>query len=410
MAQSTCLFPRSRRSRRRDYLAAAQSMFDPQQWTDSFTRLQRAMRLSVSLGRKQDPFLAISDAALGMLRRIAPTDPLYFSLRAIELLLEHRVGEPSELPELAMQVAYQSEAGGDLHRACSYLERAESCWKRVKAHDRVEACVRQRARLLEREAVSWAKSDDGAMQADGLIEQAIKAYQSIAGTSHEVVRLKAELQRVRAVAVKHFKQIDRGAIDLTEQAEKASSMVRGKRASEALIALASLACPTPLQRLRQAAVATLASSPLLAMIRREELSHSGRVIHRRPGIEEGDGVARRARTTRSGHARTPAPPWRNRCDGGAHHESDRAGLLRVSIICTADAGRCKAGTKSLDDRHVEPSREDHSTAAESRPARVVGLQPFALGDGQTAQSAVVRQFVDDERWGAVRAVGRWWRR
>lgn len=276
----------------RDYLALAERTYDPRKWVTSFSYLKRALDLAASLGRRNDLFRETSTTTLELLRSAGLQEPLYFSLRVIELLLEHRVGEPAELAVIATQIAADAEAIGDPIRPREYLERAAECWLRAKQTDKREATLRQVAAWLEKQAAVHRAAPDGAMHGAMLIEQAISVHRRAGGASADVERLKLELQGARAEAVAAMPRTDVGTFDITTLTEHARATVQGKPTWEALVALVTLSHPIALDRLRTRAGRSLTDAPLSALADFVRLSRSGQVIDRRPGsLDPGDDQA-----------------------------------------------------------------------------------------------------------------------
>jgi hypothetical protein len=272
-----------------DYLEAANVMYHPEEWSESFTRFQRALRLAATLGRNHPVFGETSGVLLQKLRGAVVDEPLYFSLRMVELFLAQRIGDPAELAATMSNVANLALSKGELDRARKYLECSAQCWKRASDPVKATAALRSVVDLLLQEARAMGSSDEGTIQASLQLEEAIKLLRTIGGASEEIAALKVELQRLRAAAVANFKPLEVGGLDLSAHVARAREAVRGKSAWEALVQVALLWHPVQIDELRRRALDVLKVSPFLAMITKQRFDRSGRVLHRVAGALDGDG-------------------------------------------------------------------------------------------------------------------------
>ncbi|MGC4070843.1 MAG: DUF4209 domain-containing protein [Polyangiaceae bacterium] len=273
----------------RDYLETANSLYDPDEWSESFTRYQRALRLAATLGRKQATFTEAADTLLQKLRDVAVDEPLYFSLRMVELFLAQRIGDPAELATIVSNVAKAALAMGELDRARRYLECSAQCWKRANNPGRATAALRSVVDLLLQEVNAAGTTEEETIHAAILTDEAIKLLRTMGGAGEEIAHLKVSLQRLRAAAVANFKSIEVGGLDLSAHIASARDAVRGKSAWEALVQLVRLWHPDTKDELRRRAIDVLRDAPFYAMVAKQRLDDSGRLIHRRSGALDGDG-------------------------------------------------------------------------------------------------------------------------
>jgi hypothetical protein len=172
-----------------EYFELARSRYVPDDWVTSFSYLRRAVDLAAQLARKQELFRELSNSALEMLRESAPNEPLYFSLRVIELLLGYGVGDPVELAEIAEAIADRVESTGDVFRSRDYLEGAARCWERAKRPDRRTRALRRVAGLFEQQAALHRSSPEGAIAGAMCLDQAVEVYRRAGGGAADVERL-----------------------------------------------------------------------------------------------------------------------------------------------------------------------------------------------------------------------------
>lgn len=264
----------------REYLKLARDSYEPGEWVRSFFYVKRGVSMGLSLGRKHEAFIDASSVALEMLNSAFAAESGYFSLRMIDLLLEHRIGDPAQVGAVALRIADDAEAHGDLARSRDYLARAASSWQRAKAPDQTHQTRRRIGELLEREAAAHSAQPEGMMHAAVLLEGAITVYRSVPAGGADADRLKSELQRVRAAAVAALPRTELARFDPTDLIEYARNHVKGRTARQALVRLVTLTKPFEMEALRKAAADALENAPLASAMASLNLKASGQLVHR----------------------------------------------------------------------------------------------------------------------------------
>jgi len=96
--------PEAARQAAQSYIDAANRLFDPEQWVAYVTRIERAVRLARQLGDQ-----SLLDFALAEIERrvieLDGGDPLFMTVRLMELLHEFRKGDPNVMSRIAAKAA-----------------------------------------------------------------------------------------------------------------------------------------------------------------------------------------------------------------------------------------------------------------------------------------------------------------
>ena len=109
------------------YLDIAKVLEDPSDWTQGFYRVERAFQLASQIGKNGEYFQKVITHIEDVLDRLNGEDPLWFSNRLMELLLEARIGNATKYAQLADKIASTAAVAKDWRRAREYWE-IEARW------------------------------------------------------------------------------------------------------------------------------------------------------------------------------------------------------------------------------------------------------------------------------------------
>lgn len=234
----------------RAYLAAAEVVFDPEHWTHTFIRIQRATRIAAGLGKKSEEWgLAIAHVE-GLLLEMDGTDPFLLTAKLIGLLLEQKTGNLTNLASMAGKAAVNAVKRKDFLRAGDYFQLQHHCLR--KAGDAAGA---RNARLAEAEA--YVSIGEGmfaernpALGAAHWIEKAIHTLGRGRDVKIRRDQLTVRLHEMQKWALEQMQpigssmEVPKGLIEEVERARTMSFR-------DALRFLGFQARPTPMARLQQ---------------------------------------------------------------------------------------------------------------------------------------------------------------
>jgi hypothetical protein len=270
------------------YIESALRLEHPIEWTSCHKRLERALRLSVGLGKGgavlRQRVLSEIDVVL---QRYRGTDPLYLSLRLIRLLLEFKHGDGRQHAEIALAAALSAEKVKEFFRAKDYYQLAADCYRGVGDVEGESTSRRLSAESLVKEAeLAHQEAGRGAMVAATLLSDAVEAMRQIQGGRERAAEIHERLLILQRESVTELKSVSTN-FDATDLVQRALAAVRDRPFNDAVHALCAMANPPSIEKLKlevheQARVAVLGS-----LFSSEVLNSRGRVVARPPGLEAG---------------------------------------------------------------------------------------------------------------------------
>ncbi len=270
------------------YLESALRLEHPIEWTSCHKRLERALRLSVGLGKGGEVLRQrVLSEIDGVLQRYRGTDPLYLSLRLIRLLLEFKHGDGRQHAEIALAAAVSAEKVKEFFRAKDYYQLAADCYRAVGDVDGESTSRRLSAESLVKEAeLAHKEAGRGAMVAATLLSDAVEAMRQVQGGRERAAEIHERLLILQRESVTELKSISTN-FDATDLVQRALAAVRDRPFTDAVHALCVMANPPSIEKLKlevheQSRVAVFGS-----LFSSEVLNSRGRVVARPPGLEAG---------------------------------------------------------------------------------------------------------------------------
>jgi hypothetical protein len=273
----------------RAYIESGRTLEDPKNWSPGAHRLERALRLAVSLGKGGSAELrAASDEIESVLARYGGEDPLYQSAHLMELLLEYRLGNPSTYVQLSETAAKRAEATQDWRRARTHWEVKAKWHARASDPKSERECLILAAETYVREADKAVSGDSPSyMVAAAHLQSAVEAFRRISGCEKRREELHKRLLRAQERSVSEMRPVS-VELDITHFIEQAQGAVRGKSLIEALVALAlihrSPSAPDLKERARKMSEEFVFSS----LIPKRLVDALGRTTDVRPDIHSSD--------------------------------------------------------------------------------------------------------------------------
>jgi hypothetical protein len=270
------------------YMASARRLEDPAHWPPCVERMERALRLSASLGKGGSELKAqvLTDLE-SMLKRHQGTDPLFLSFRLIKLLLEFKHGDAQEYASYASTAAEAASDRKEFWQSKDYFELLADCCRR-KGDANGEAEARRRAaECLVSESEKSKQDGRGPGAASSILSDAVEAMRQVPGGKVRAAELHGELLALQRVAVKQLHSISTESFDISELVNSAVHAVRDKEFKQAILVFCQLQKPPSIENLKievheQSRVAVLCS-----LISSVVMNSRGRVIARAPGLTKG---------------------------------------------------------------------------------------------------------------------------
>jgi hypothetical protein len=265
------------------YLESAIVLEDPTGWTTGFERIERAFRLSATLGKKAGVYDKVVSHIESVLDKYNGADPLFLSAKLMELLLEHRHGNPEKYSAICYKVAQQSEAQGNYRRARDYWE-IKSKWD-VLAKNKDEE---KTAKINVAETfVKESTQTDSALVAAKWLEQAIQVYRRIRGQKDRIEEIHAQLVEIQKRIPEEMQELHHQQ-DATELIESSIAKITGKSLHDGIFALCLLVSPPKVSRLKKQAEDSFKEHIFRFLFPGVIVNEKGKVIGRQPDINSID--------------------------------------------------------------------------------------------------------------------------
>lgn len=267
------------------YTESAESLESPEHWSASYKRLERAVRLAVSLGRGgSDQQNHALSKTLEMLDRHRGADPLFLTLSLVRLLLEFRHGDARVHAGYAETGALNAKAKNDFRRASEYHLIAAAAYKQAGAESEEGQSLRDAAEALASEAEKASSDGRGAMAMASILSDAVEAMRQAPGGKARAEELHARLLEVQPAVLEYMKPISTST-DCTEIVKEVLAAVEGKSLRDSVVVLCSLANPPTLEALKEQVRQQAEVSILGNLVSTDIVNGRGRVVAVVPSLQ-----------------------------------------------------------------------------------------------------------------------------
>lgn len=264
------------------YLASAERLRKREGWHERAIRMERALRISVGLGRKHERVertLAVVRSAMDEFEYgTYPFLPLHMS----QVLFDLRVGEPAKEHVRCRIISEEAEARGEEHVVQRYRELQAKWALRLQNREAARDARVAIAASHERDAEAAGANSEW-LAACSHLEHAIEAARSAGDQKDLVARLQRRLVDGQRAAVAGFKKVE-VRVDATDIADKARAAVRGRDLVDAIVELARIASPTSRARLRSQVEETAKSAVFMHIVSPTVVSTRGRTVAQIPSL------------------------------------------------------------------------------------------------------------------------------
>ena len=265
------------------YLESARNLENPEQWTYYFERVERAVNIAASLGKQNHYFHDVISEIETTLDKYKGEDPLWLSIKLMELLLRYGQGEPNKYTALAEKAALKAELDKDWDRARNYWQIKANWHNREKDVERVrDSWIHVADTHIEESKIYTDTSTPSYLNACSHLEKAIEALRRIGGNQVKVNQLHQTLLDCQQQAVKEMNAVFTQEINLSEVVEKSRESVKGKSFNNAILTLATLGRSPKVSKLREQVKQSFKEHPLIHLVSETLVNKDGKVIGRKP--------------------------------------------------------------------------------------------------------------------------------
>lgn len=263
------------------YLDSAKRLENPEHWTQCQTRIERALRLALLLGRKTGRLDTVVAHIEGLLSKYGGNDPLFLSQRLMAHLLEVNQGEPDKYAALSERIAECAESASNYYRARAYWETtAEWQKRRGDKKSRHRALVRAAETFVKEAEAAVYQPNQGYIAACSHLQSAIVAYRRLGGEKVRVEKLHAQLIHFQKESIKEIRPTVT-KLDLSDIASSSIERVSGKLLIDALMELAVMVPNSHPDKLKKGAKEQAEKFPLQHLFDGVIVNEKGKVVGKR---------------------------------------------------------------------------------------------------------------------------------
>jgi hypothetical protein len=221
----------------------------------------------------------------------------FLGLWLADLLKSNGLGRPHQayIAQKLETLALEFDGEGDLHRAREYFSASADWYKSVPDESKAAEMTTSVAEGWVKEAIAQVSSDNPSqMVAASFYENAIQTYRTIPRAERtayrvdeRVAELRAHLNESGEKALDEMGLISTPGVDITQLVENARKSVKGKSATEALLAFANLHRGVKVDEMRKSALERMQQFVFSSLFSSTVMSRDGRVIAKRPAMSLG---------------------------------------------------------------------------------------------------------------------------
>lgn len=269
------------------YLNSAKTLEDFEHWTETQSRIERALQLASMLGKKRELYQEVLDRIYDLLDRCNGDDPLYLSAELMRLLQERREGDAKKYAQFCEKLASNAETQNDFNKARRYWE-TKVGWH---IQDKDNASAREtRLKIAE----SYEKESDFNLEnrqpkylmASHPIEQAIVVYRNAGDSDKKIEELRLKLREYQSKGVEEMPYIPGEKIDISDIVIESEKAVSGKSFFDSLRILALQSSPSKVAYIRKQVEENRKKYLFSALFPRKLFSASGRGVAVQPSEGE----------------------------------------------------------------------------------------------------------------------------
>jgi hypothetical protein len=271
------------------YLESAIRLGSPEHWTQPAERIERALRLSVSLGKKSPLFSKVIEHIESVLKKYGGDDPLFFSQNLMGLLLEFNQGNPITYSQLSEKIALKAESKSNHYKARSLWETRAKWLKMANDNDgEVKALVKAAETYVKEAEQAAAGEKPSHLVASSHLQSAIEAYRRIGGHSDRIEKLHNILLDYQEKSLAEMGVIKSDGIDLTEAIQDSINRVKGKPFYDAIFDFVLMVPSPKVSELRKQVEESAAKHPMQHLVSGVIVNENGKVVARHSNMYSDD--------------------------------------------------------------------------------------------------------------------------
>jgi len=261
------------------YLTSASRLMSSNHWPQSGQRIERALRISVRLGKKSSSFEKVVEHIEKVLDKYGTNDPLFLSHSLMGLLLEFRQGQPEKFISLSGELATKAESDKIYYRARSYWE-IKAKWHKVAGEPENEnqSLVNAAETYVKEAELAISRDKPSYMLASSHQQHAIEAYRRIGGNKERLEDLHSTLIGYQEKSMDEMAMISSEGIDLGDAIKESIDRVKGKQLFDALFEFVIMLRSPRVKDLRKQVEETAKKHPMQYLVAAVVVNENGKVV------------------------------------------------------------------------------------------------------------------------------------
>lgn len=266
------------------YIDSARNLDHPNNWSQSAERIERSLQIVKFLGSKSQYYERVIDHIETMLNKYQAQDPLYLSIKLMQFLLEFKKGDPKIYIALSEKGATKAEVELDWARVREYrnLQAGWHALSKNKVEENKSKKLTAESYVIEANNF-LSQNPPGYLGASHCIDQALIIYKGVPSTTIRKKELQQLLLKYQKKAVDNLRPIS-VEINVTDRANRAREMIRGKSKQDALIQLAAILKTSRVSELEERVNEQANNYPFRFLVTVTTFNDNGRVVARRPPL------------------------------------------------------------------------------------------------------------------------------
>lgn len=217
------------------YIESARVLEHPEHWSCGESRIVRAFRLA-ALQKRQNP--ALMDMVLAHIQSVLDkyngTDPLYFSVSLLELLVENNQGDAEINYQRIFSIAQKARDDKNWEKARQAWSVCESASRKIADKTQSEIITINKAETLAEQAMHGDKS----LVSAHWIQQAVEIYKTLPNHKSRAAELYTLMREYQRASVDKMQMIESPGIDISGEIKNTRQKMEGLSLEDALFTLA----------------------------------------------------------------------------------------------------------------------------------------------------------------------------
>jgi hypothetical protein len=267
------------------YLETAKLLDNPERWTLSVERIERAIRLAYQANQKthKDKVITYIESVLD---KYNGEDLSFLSAKLMELLQEFKKGDPLKYAVISEKAARRAETEHNWHKARNYWEIAIGWHPKNQDDNQERSASLSYAETYVKEAEDKInQTSPSYLAASHFLIKAIEALTNIGGNQTRIQQIHTTLldyQQKSTTELQSFSQ----QIDISDIAGQVMQQVKGKELHEALFTLAFLFKSPSVSQIKQQTQEIITTSIFRSIFPPVYINETGKIIGQNPSLED----------------------------------------------------------------------------------------------------------------------------